>query len=445
MGAWVDREVSVTGVEDLTLPPEPATVGHARRAVRKALNGAADPDLVDAAELVVSELVTNAVVHAATEVHLHITAEDDAIRVEVEDGSTHLPVRRTWAQTAGTGRGLLIVEQNVDRWSAARTARGKVVWFEIGHLPSTHPLSSVAVTSAAAVLESPAGQHVGEMQVTLLDMPLLMHWAWQEHATTLLREFLLFSLEDDPRALDDHAAASDALSILREQVPTPQLPSEAGALMASSVEPTVTADKVVLQVPAASLRHFETLDMLLERAVGTAESGRLLGPPTQPEIAEMRRWLCGEVAAQTAGSYPTAWQAHTDVRVQLDPEAPQASAARDLAASDEPIIATNEASLIVAVTRPAVEFLGYDDESDLLGRRILVVVPMRFHQAHIAGTTLHVTNGRDALLRMWIDVPVVRADGSEVVVGLHVEPYRIEDGHSLFVARMRLPEESPPA
>jgi PAS domain S-box-containing protein len=104
-----------------------------------------------------------------------------------------------------------------------------------------------------------------------------------------------------------------------------------------------------------------------------------------------------------------------------------------------PLVATSDASVIVAVSAPLVEFLGYGDESELLGRRILVVVPQRFHQAHIAGTTLHATNGRDVLLDLWLDVPLVRADGTEVVVGLHVEPKRLGGGLHLFVAHVRLP------
>ena len=423
--------MSVYQTEELTLPPEPASVARARLAVRQALRRVTDTDMCHAAELVVSELVTNAVVHAGTKVRLRIIAEHAAVHVEIEDGSAHLPVRRSWSETAGTGRGLLIVDENVDRWSAARTEHGKVVWFEIGE-----PTVAAPLEPAPAWSMTDSGEVV---EVTLLDVPLLMHWAWQEHATTLLREFLLFSLDDDPAALDDHAAASDALSILSEQLPAPQLPSEPGALMASSVEPTVTASEVQLQVPVASMRHFEIADDLLARAVAAARAGRLLGPPTQPEISEMREWLCSEIAGQAKGASPTPWRAQTDVRVSLDPEALQASASRELAASTDPLIATDEASVIVAVTPSVVEFLGYADESELLGRRILVVVPTRFHQAHIAGTTLHVTNGRDVLLHRWIDVPMVRADGAEVVVGLRVQPQRLEGGLRVFVAHVRLP------
>lgn len=413
----------------MSLPAEPMTAGQARRAVRRALEVAGATHLGDVAELVVSELVTNAVVHAGTMVSLRITAEPSAIRVEVEDGSVRLPVRRTWTDTAGTGRGLRIVEEHADRWDTYRTRDGKVVWFELGDLSS--PL---LVNSAPLLMAVP-----DRIEVTLLDMPLLMHWAWQEHAATLLREHLLYALERDEHAVDDHAAASSALSILDEHLPTPQLPEDPEELMASSVEPAVTAPRVIVRIPAESVRHFEILDNLLVRAVEAAESGHLLSPPTQPEMAEMRAWLCGEVAGQARAAEPTPWRTRSVVPLPLDPDTPRSQVYRDLSESDESFIATDETSIIVAVSPSVVEFLGYEREADLLGQRILAVVPERFHQAHIAGTTLHVTNGRDALLNLWITVPVVRADGTEVPVGLHVAPRRLGGDFQVYVAHLRIP------
>lgn len=419
--------MSGSAISVVRLPPRPESVGRARRAVSEALAVSGAMHLVEAAELVISELVSNVVVHAGTDVELRITAEPEAIRVEIDDGNPHLPVLRTWSQTAGTGRGLLIVEDFCDRWDASRTRAGKTVWFEIGE-PTISVPATKAVRRAVPVI----------VEVTLLDVPLLMHWAWQEHAASLLRDYLLHALEDDAGVLDDHAAASDALSILGEQLPVPGLPSESAALMAGCVEPGVTADKVMLRVPASSVAHFAILDDLLVRAVRAAMAGLLLSPPTQPEMAEMRRWLCTEVSNQARLGRPTPWRAQTDVWVPSDENAPQEHAYRVLARSPEPLIATNEASVIVAVTARAVSFLGYRDETELLGRRVLVVVPVRFHQAHIAGTTLHVTNGRDVLLHQWITVPVVRADGSEVPVDLHVEPRQLDGGHRVFVASLRL-------
>lgn len=428
---WGDQPVRGSTTSELTLPAEPSTVGRARRAVRHALESAGEAQLCDTSELVVSELVTNAVVHAGTPVVLRITTGPSAIRVEVEDGSPHLPIRRRWSDTAGTGRGLRIVDQQVDRWDTVLTEGGKVVWFEIGKPMGLLP-SSFSLPGPAAGAEP--------VKITLLSVPLLMHWAWQEHAASILRDFLLYALERHPGALDDHAAASGALSRLGAALPTPMLPEEPDALMASSVEPIVTVDEFSLSIPASSLHSFEVLDDLLSRAVTAAQDGHLLSPPAQPEMAEMRAWLCGEIARQAAGADPTPWLAATDIRVAIDLDSTREQVYRELSDEAEPLIVTDDTSVIVAVTPSAVAFLGYGREEDLLGRRVLVVVPPRFHQAHIAGTTLHVTNGRSALLDQWISVPVIRADGSEVPVGLHVSSRLLRGNLRVFVARLRIAE-----
>jgi PAS domain S-box-containing protein len=421
--------VSAAASAEWTFAADPRAAGRARRAVREALETAGAAQLRDVAELVVSELVTNAVVHAGTQMLVRITAEPTAVRVEIGDGSHHLPVRRRWAETAGTGRGLRIVDEHVDRWGADLTDGGKVVWFEIGR-PTTGPVSNEPSGRASpSVPESVA--------VTLLAVPLLMHWAWQEHAATLLREYLLYALEREGGALEDHAAASSALSVLEEQLPTPRLPTQPDALMASAIEPAVTAAHVTLKLDASVLRHFSVLDDLLVRAVAAAEDGRLLSPPTQPEMAEMRAWLCREVARQAEAREPEPWRPRTDVREPLDTGSSSIRGYRARPGEEEPGIVTDDRSVIVAVSPRVVELLGYAGEADLVGRRILVVVPARFHQAHVAGTTLHVTNGRDVLLDRWLTVPVVRADGTEVPVELHVESRLLDGGSRAFVARLR--------
>ena len=416
-------------VASVRLPPDVRSVGQARAAVAEMLHGAWAADLLDRAQLAVSELVTNAVVHAGTELELRILTENNAVRVELADGSVHLPTPRAWSTTAGTGRGLHILDELVDRWDVEPAPDGKTVWFEIGQIfePRT-PREHIESTP-----------HEDVVNVALLNVPLLMHWAWQEHAASLLREFLLYSLEDDPTALIRHAAASDALSVLQEQLPVPDLPADPDALMASSVEPDVTSEEETLQLRKVSVPHFAVLDDLLARAVSAAKDGHLLGSPTQPEIAEMRRWLCSEVAAQSSGAVsPQPWRPRNDVRVVVDEGPARARGPRALAASGDPLIAMDPAGVIVAVTPPLVRFLGYRQEDDLLGRRILVVIPARYHQAHIAGTTLHDTNGRDALLGRWIKAPVVRADGTETPVEFRVEPKRTEEDRRIFVATFRI-------
>lgn len=419
------------GAVEVTLDADPRNVGSARRFLRDAMcrNGAEAH--LDSALLVLSELVTNAFVHAGSEVRLTVWSSRDLTRVEVEDGSVHLPSRREYAETAGTGRGLQLVEELTDRWGVLRLDDGKAVWFEIRadgadhHQPAADPEIEGSVTESGAV-----------RSVTLRRVPLLMHWAWQEHAAALLREYLLHVLDDDPDIFDKHAQASDAMSLLSEQLPPPALPQERDALMSDALEPQVTADELVLRVPAASVAHFATLDDLLRRAIKEARAGRFLGPPTQPEIDEMRQWICSEVARQAGGqAVATPWVARTDVRATLADQAVLTRTYEVLAETEEPLLATDGASIIVAASPAAVRLLGYERAGDLLGRRVLVVVPARFHQAHIAGTTLNATNGRDNLLGVPLVVPMVRADGTEISVHIEVRHEKLDDDHPVFVAR----------
>jgi PAS domain S-box-containing protein len=208
--------------------------------------------------------------------------------------------------------------------------------------------------------------------------------------------------------------------------------------MADAIEPKVTADEVVLQLPLASVPHFKTLDELLRSAIAAVRAGRFLSPPTQPEIDEMRQWMCSEIARQAGGGVTaTPWLARTDVRATLADQAALTATYAVIAAVEEALLATDEASIIVAASRAALDLLGYRQADELLGRRVIVVVPARFHQAHIAGTTLHATNGRDNLLGVPIDVPMVRADGAEVPVRIEVRPQQLDDSRRVFVARFR--------
>lgn len=438
------------------LLPEARSVSLARRAVCSLVASAGAEEWLDATALAVSEVVTNAVVHAGDGVTLAAWADADGVRVEVGDASPHLPAPRQYAVTAGTGRGLVLLDSSVDRWGSTAVAGGKVVWFELGK-PAESPgaVRDGWVDAATQVADDdhdgPHGSaRAGAVVVRLRNVPLLMHWAWQEHAQALLREHLLHTLDTDPGALDDHVDAGEALTVLRDQLPVPDLPDDPDELLADALEPGVSLPEVEVVVPTTSVPHFATLDAVLGAAGAAARAGLFLGPPTQPEIAEMRAWLCAEVARQAAGrGEPLPWaprvEVHADTAADAAADAEPADglrrdAYRSLHESDEAVIATDEASVIVAVSAPAAAFLGYRSAEELVGRRVLVVVPRRYHQAHIAGTTLHATNGRDHLLDVPLTVPVVRADGTEVRVELQVVPRRLDDEHRVFVATLGLPD-----
>ena len=117
------------------LPPDPASAGLARRITRGALGGK-PADVVDTAELLVSELVANAVRHASAAPEISIDLDGGRVRVTVSDTSPETPDVRHSSLEAENGRGLLLVESLADAWGWYRTNRGKRVWFMLTTAPA---------------------------------------------------------------------------------------------------------------------------------------------------------------------------------------------------------------------------------------------------------------------------------------------------------------------
>lgn len=114
-----------------SFPSTPASAGGARRFLDGALAGPELFPIVDAAALLVSELVANAVLHSGTPLEVVVTVDGAHVRVEVHDGSPRLPVKKNYSTMSGTGRGLVLVDRMSSRWGADSTPSGKLVWFEL--------------------------------------------------------------------------------------------------------------------------------------------------------------------------------------------------------------------------------------------------------------------------------------------------------------------------
>lgn len=109
----------------------PTSAASARRFVNSTLSGWGCEGIAEIVLLLVSELVTNAVLHARSDVELVLRMRGRRLRVEVGDGSRTAPVLRAHDDEAMTGRGLSLVEQLSEAWGVHRTGDGKRVWFEI--------------------------------------------------------------------------------------------------------------------------------------------------------------------------------------------------------------------------------------------------------------------------------------------------------------------------
>ncbi|WP_432101108.1 SpoIIE family protein phosphatase [Streptomyces sp. WAC 04229] len=117
-------------VGDWTLPREPRSVGRARELARAQLLDWDMEPLVDTTELLVSELVTNALRYGEGEIRLRLLL-DRTLVCEVWDSGLVQPRRRRARDTDEGGRGLQLVGLLSAAWGSRRTPRGKTVWFEL--------------------------------------------------------------------------------------------------------------------------------------------------------------------------------------------------------------------------------------------------------------------------------------------------------------------------
>ncbi|MGV9455500.1 SpoIIE family protein phosphatase [Streptomyces sp. NPDC003635] len=118
--------------ESWTVWRVPEAVGHARRFTRRAMRSWGLAEQTDAVLLVVSELVTNALVHTEGPVRLDLTLINSRLRVAVADTSPRSPVKpRSIGWEATGGRGILLVEAMSTAWGTLPVSGGKQVWSEI--------------------------------------------------------------------------------------------------------------------------------------------------------------------------------------------------------------------------------------------------------------------------------------------------------------------------
>ncbi|MFE5731788.1 SpoIIE family protein phosphatase [Streptomyces sp. NPDC056528] len=114
---------------------EPERIAEAREQVRQLLHDWADGDQLDSAVLMVSEMVTNVLVHtdgdALLVAEVSCVERSRRLRVEVSDTSDELPHRRRPGEMASSGRGLVLMEMLAHAWGVDPRGEGKSIWFEL--------------------------------------------------------------------------------------------------------------------------------------------------------------------------------------------------------------------------------------------------------------------------------------------------------------------------
>jgi anti-sigma regulatory factor (Ser/Thr protein kinase) len=144
----------------VVLPDDTSSASSARRFVRDTLHSWGLDEHTEIATLLISELVTNAVLHAQSAPEVILLTAGSGLRVEVRDQSPVLPARRHYGLQAGTGRGIVLVEEMASEWGAEPSGPGKVVWFELragSGLTQSFSLDSEALGDLAELVGMAAG------------------------------------------------------------------------------------------------------------------------------------------------------------------------------------------------------------------------------------------------------------------------------------------------
>jgi anti-sigma regulatory factor (Ser/Thr protein kinase) len=114
---------------------EPERISAARQQLRELLHDWEDPEQIDAAVLMVSEMTTNVLVHTDGDALMVAEATGERggrrLRVEVADSSDELPHKRRPGEMASSGRGLVLMEMLADAWGVDPRGAGKSIWFEL--------------------------------------------------------------------------------------------------------------------------------------------------------------------------------------------------------------------------------------------------------------------------------------------------------------------------
>ena len=119
-----------SNVTRVVLPVSPTAARTARHIVAERC-AAWDRDLIETAQLLTSELVTNAVIHGRSHVQLKVTFDNGRLRVDVTDDNSRHPQPQPLDADALDGRGLQIVQLLAARWGVDDQPIGKRVWFEL--------------------------------------------------------------------------------------------------------------------------------------------------------------------------------------------------------------------------------------------------------------------------------------------------------------------------
>jgi anti-sigma regulatory factor (Ser/Thr protein kinase) len=282
--------------QKIELAPEVASCSRARRFVLASLAHAPD-DMRDDASLLVSEVVTNALLHAHGPVTVEVRQRGGGCRIAVSDGSSTGPAEKGYRADDATGHGLQLLERVATAWGWERTDSGKQVWFDLGR-----PVGDAPPSPERESYEDP---YPNGRPIALLNAPVQAMIRTGAHYDAIYREFRLI-LELD--ASGRRAVPGRLLGLIRV-MGTSFLgygrPAE-DAWEAAVRDDRETVD-VHFRLPPEFAPAIEHYDQLLDEADEYCRQAALLTVAPSDEALAVRRWAFGQVVRQCLGKPPSPW------------------------------------------------------------------------------------------------------------------------------------------
>lgn len=291
------------------LTPGPRGVSDARRWATQVLTEIGRPELVESACISVSEVITNALLHAQQPVSVRLRGTREHPRIEVRDGSRQPPDLPDLDGEPDDdllltfGRGLSIVARVSSAWGADLEEDGKVVWF----VPQVELAEGRGVQGTITELAPPQREDppvvIDPVEVTLVNLPLPEMKANRLHLRELRRELRLLALGHEASyplaaSLSRFFAELDATFWrgLRDE-------RLASALLDGDDDLDLT-----ITVPRSSGDDFQRFIELLELADAFCRQERLLTLARTGDQIAFQTWMFGEFVRQTHGARPLPWR-----------------------------------------------------------------------------------------------------------------------------------------
>jgi len=292
----------------LTLGSGPRGVHDARRWVVLTCRDIGRAELTECAELGVSELVTNALLHGEPPIQVRVRGTVEHPRIEVRDSSLEAPVLPTAAEMdehdellLTYGRGLSLVARSADAWGAEIEDDGKVVWFApAGRFAEDSGVPGL-ITGLDAALARREPTH-DRVRVKVVGVPLRLYIGFQQHFRELRREVRLLALaheHDYPlaKSLSDLFATLDRH--LREGIGVEQIEAAVAAKRSHT--------DLVVHMPRATARTLSRFIELLDLADDFCRQQRLLALARTAEQRRFQSWFLFEFVRQAQGEDPVGW------------------------------------------------------------------------------------------------------------------------------------------